>query len=276
MHIAQFTTRPSNPAQRNAARQLRRQRTAALLRAADECDDQGTRQEILHEAILLNLEVARSLAHPYSGRGIPAEDLEQVACAALVRAASDFDPSRSSDFLAYAVPTVRGELKKHFRDCGWTVRPPRRVQELQAVVAEARARLQQALGREPTLEEVAADVDEEPSAVAETATAGGCFAPTSLDLPVGDKSLTTLGDMVAATSSGFDAAEARLMLWPVIRRLPARDQRILGLRFLEGRTQQEIGDELGVTQMQVSRLLGRILRDLRRALDGEPDEAISA
>jgi RNA polymerase sigma-B factor len=257
-------------------RQVRRQRTAALLRAADACADEGTRQEILHEAILLNLDVARSMALRYSGRGIPDEDLEQVAYAALVRAAADFDPSRSSDFLAYVVPTVRGEVKKYFRDSGWTVRPPRRIQELQAVVADARARLQQVLGRDPTPEEIAADVGEDPALVAEAATALGCFAPASLDLPVGDRSMTTLGDLVAAPSSGFDAAEARLMLWPAIRSLPARDRKILGLRFLEGLTQQEIGDELGVTQMQVSRLLSRILRDLRLALHSEEVEAVSA
>ncbi|KRA28074.1 MULTISPECIES: sigma-70 family RNA polymerase sigma factor [unclassified Nocardioides] len=231
---------------------------------------------MLNEVVVLNLEVARSLAAPYAGRGIPTEDLEQVAYAALVRAAADFDPSRSSDFLAYVVPTVRGEVKKYFRDHGWTVRPPRRIQEMQASVAVARAQLQQLQGREPTLEEVAVEVDGDLALVSEAASAGGCFTPTSLDRPLTDQSGSTIGDLIPADSTDFDAAEARVMLWPVIRRLPPRDRKILRLRFFEGRTQQEIGDELGVTQMQVSRLLTRILRDLRRAIDSDPTDALGA
>ncbi|WP_237111495.1 sigma-70 family RNA polymerase sigma factor [Nocardioides sp. WS12] len=234
------------------------------------------RQELRHEAILLNLEVARSIAARYAGRGIPTDDLEQVACAALVRAAADFDPKLSNEFIAYAVPTIRGEVKKHFRDCGWTIRPPRRVQELQASVAHARALLQQSLGREPTLEEVADDIGADLDQVIEAAAADGCFTPTSLDRPVTQLSDLTIGDLLPASSSGFDAAEARVLLGPAIRHLPPRDRRILRLRFFEGRTQQEIGDELGVTQMQVSRLLTRILRDLRRALGPESLDALGA
>lgn len=231
---------------------------------------------MLDEVVLSNLEVARSLAASYAGRGIPAEDLEQVAYAALVKAAAGFDPARSTDFLAYAVPTIRGEVKKYFRDHGWAVRPPRRIQEMQASVAVARARLQQLQGRDPTLEEIADEVGEDLALVSEAASADGCFTPASLDRPLTDQSSSTLGDLVPADTTELDAAEARVILWPLIRRLPPRDRKILRLRFFEGRTQQEIGDELGVTQMQVSRLLTRILRDLRRAIDHDPSDALGA
>jgi RNA polymerase sigma-B factor len=261
---------------RHPSRRRRRARTAELLRMAELSQDPDHRRQALDDVIVLNMDVARTLVAPYSGRGIPAEDLEQVAYAALVRAARDFDPDQANDFLAYAVPTVRGEVKKYFRDYGWVVRPPRRLQELQAEAAVARSRLQQHHGREPTLPEIADEVGAEADAVEEALAADGCFSPTSLDRPIGEGSTTKLGDLLGEPPTELDAAEARLMLWPVVRRLPKRDRTILRLRFWEGWTQQEIGEQLGVTQMQVSRLLSRILADLHRALTGEPVEADSA
>jgi RNA polymerase sigma-B factor len=257
-------------------RSRRRSRTADLLRAAELAQDPDHRRQALDDVVVLNMEVARSVVASYSGRGIPAEDLEQVAYAALVRAARNFDPDQANDLLAYAVPTVRGEVKKYFRDYGWVVRPPRRLQELQAEVARGRARLQQQLGREPTLAEIAEELGVQTSEVDEALSADGCFAPTSLDRPVGDRSSTTLGEILPAPPEELEAAEARLMLWPVVGRLPKRDRTILRLRFWEGWTQQEIGEQLGVTQMQVSRLLSRILADLHQALTGDPVEADSA
>src|SRR5689334_22549393 len=125
----------------SAARRRRRARTRELLLRARAATEPHERQAALDESVELNMEVARTLAAPYAGRGIELDDLYQVAYAALTRAARDFDPERSDEFLAYAVPTVRGEVKKFFRDCGWTVRPPRRIQELQAAVSAARSRL---------------------------------------------------------------------------------------------------------------------------------------
>ena len=261
---------------RPPGRRRRHLRTAELLREAELAQDSDHRRQALYDVVVLNMDVARTLVAPYSGRGIPAEDLEQVAYAALVRAARDFDPRQANDFLAYAVPTVRGEVKKYFRDYGWVVRPPRRLQELQAEVARGRSRLQQQCGREPTLAEIAGELGVQTAAVAEALAADGCFAPTSLDRLVGDGPSTRLGDLLPALPAELDAAEARLMLWPVVRRLPKRDRTILRLRFWDGWTQQEIGEQLGVTQMQVSRLLSRILADLQRALTGEPVEADSA
>ncbi|GAB3866891.1 SigB/SigF/SigG family RNA polymerase sigma factor [Nocardioides maradonensis] len=249
-------------------RQRRRARTKALLHAARDAATPEERQAALDDVVVLNMEVARSLAAPYGGRGIAVEDLEQVAYAALVRAARDFDPDRADEFLAYAVPTVRGEVKKYFRDHGWTVRPPRRVQELQAAVAAARSRLEQDTGREPDLSEIAAEIEEPLDAVEEAMAAEGCFTPTSLDRPVGESAGTALGDLLPAEESAYDLADARVMLEPALRGLAPRDREIVKLRFFEGLTQKEIGERIGVTQMQVSRLISRILRDLRKEIDG--------
>jgi len=233
--------------------------------------DDAARKRALDRVVMLNLGVARSLASRHRGKGVPLEDLEQVAYLALVRAARQFDVDRRRNFLTYAVPTIRGELKKYFRDNGWMVRPPRRTQEIQSRVVAARDDLHRVHARPPTHDEIADSLGLEVDDVAEALRAEGCFHPSSLDRPVGaaDGGTTPLGDLLADEDDrDRDAAEARLMLRPVVRRLRRRDQRILRLRFFEGRTQQEIADDLGVTQMQVSRLLARILGQLRAALNG--------
>jgi len=260
---------PSAPAI-SPARQRRRARTRELLHAARQATTPEQRQEALHAVVELNMEVARSLAAPYGGRGIASEDLEQVAYTALVRAARDFDPEQADDFLAYAVPTVRGEVKKYFRDHGWTVRPPRRVQELQAAVSAARSRLEQESGREPDLADIAAQIDEPLAAIEEAMTAEGCFTPASLDRPVGDDASASLGDLLSDDDAGYEAADARVMLAPALQRLAPRDRMIVKLRFYDGLTQKEVGERIGVTQMQVSRLLSRILRELREEIGGTP------
>ena len=210
--------------------------------------------------------VACRLARHYSGRGIPVSDLEQVAYMGLTAAARRFDPSHGRDFLAFAVPTIKGELRKCFRDAGWVVRPPRRLQELQARVWAAEGDLVQSLGRSPTARELAAHLEVEEDDVIEVLGMEGCFAPDSLDMPLGDRDSATFADLQGAVDPGFELSEARVTLGPVMRRLGERDRRILELRFFHGWTQQQIGDEIGVTQMQVSRLLSRILRDLRNEL----------
>jgi RNA polymerase sigma-B factor len=267
--LSAATTQPS--------RLERRQRTRALLAQAHQATSETERTEALDEVVRINMPVARTLAAPYAGRGIPLEDLEQVAFMALIRAARGFQPDRAGDFLAYAVPTIRGEVKKHFRDHGWTVRPPRRIQELQAEVIRTRSELEQSTGHEPDLEEIAQEIGEPVEEVAEAMAADGCFSPSSLDQPVRSESGTPLGELVASEDPGFEAAEARAMLASAIAALGERDRRILRMRFFDGLTQKEIGREIGVTQMQVSRLLTRILADLRREMlaptnGHDPDE----
>jgi RNA polymerase sigma-B factor len=254
-------------------REQRRDRTARALRAAGATTDVDRRLELLDYVVRINMPVAYSVASRFFHRGIDEDDLVQVAYAALIRAARDFDDTRMQDFLSYAVPTIRGELKKHFRDHGWTVRPPRRVQEIQQHVARAQGDLTQQLGRSPTPSDLAAHLGLDLADVVEAMSADGCFTPASLDRTTGGQDgqqAGTLGELLASIDQARSAAEARTVLAPVVRQLKERDRRILYLRFFEQRTQQEIAEELGVTQMQVSRLLTRIMRDLRTELTAEP------
>jgi RNA polymerase sigma-B factor len=257
----------------------RRERTARALAASGKTHSAVRRRELLDYVVRINMGVASSVARRYVHRGIEEEDLVQVAYAALIRAAHGFDPSRDQDFLAYAVPTIRGEVKKHFRDRGWVVRPPRRIQEIQAGITRAEGDLAQDLGRPPRPGELAAHLRVEVDEVMEAIALVGCFAPSSLDRPVvgpAGVGFATVGDLLGADDGSQSAAEARVALAPAVRRLNERDRRILFMRFFEERTQQEIGDALGVSQMQVSRLLARILRNLRADLVHGDDGARSA
>lgn len=245
--------------------QVRRERTSTLLAEAAEAD--GDRREaLLNEVVVLNMPVAHAVARRFRNRGVPLEDLEQVACCALVRAARRFDVTQERDFLSYAVPTMSGELKRYFRDHGWTIRPPRRIQEIHSkVVALHRAGLEN--GEPATPADIAAALDIPVSDVEEALATQGCFQPASLDFTVHDDGDMTVGDLLSADDERErEALEARVILQPVVRRLSERDRRILHLRFAEDRTQAEIGQEIGVTQMQVSRLLTRIIDELRDEL----------
>jgi RNA polymerase sigma-B factor len=241
--------------------------TASLL--AKLADASGQRRDALVQRIVrVNMPVARMLAKRYSGRGISADDLEQVAYLGLVKAARGYDAERGSDFLSYAVPTIRGEIRKHFRDAGWVVRPPRRIQELQSRLWSADAELTQSLHRSPTPSELAAHLDVPLDDVIEALGADGCFVPSSLDLPLGEEDAETVGDRQGGADPAFANCEARVILGPLVRKLGERDRKIVELRFFRGWSQQQIGDEIGVTQMQVSRLLSRILAELRTAIEG--------
>lgn len=222
----------------------------------------GPREQL----ILLNMPVAASIAARYRNRGIAQEDLSQVAYLALVKAARNFDETSGHDFLSYAVPTIRGEVLRHFRDHGWTIRPPRRIQELQTRITVAEDELAATKAGTPTQDEVAEHLGETPTAVREALGASGCFAPTSLDRPAIDGS-GAIVDLLGEDDTGYVAAEARVLLTRAVRRLSTRDRRALVLRYYRGLTQAEIADELGLTQAQVSRLLARVLAELREAMD---------
>jgi RNA polymerase sigma-B factor len=274
---------PDQPASQlpTLTRLQRRERTARALAESGKTRSASRRLELLDYVVRINMGVASSVARRYVHRGIEEDDLAQVAYAALVRAARGFDPSRDQDFLSYAVPTIRGELKKHFRDRGWVVRPPRRIQEIQAKLTHAEEDLAQELGRRSRPDELAAHLQVDVDEVREAMAAEGCFSPSSLDRPLAGLDgvgLATVGDMLGEEDRSQAAAEARVTLAPVLRRLKERDRRILYMRFFEQRTQQEIADDIGVTQMQVSRLLSRIMRDLRDELghpgDSSPSDAI--
>ena len=260
----------SRPAAEGKERARRTDHIVADLRLV-ESETSGSRS-LIDQLIETNAGVARSMAGRYRNRGIDLDDLEQVALLGLTKAAQRFDPDAGHDFLSYAVPTIRGELRRHFRDAGWMVRPPRRVQDLQSRISRAQDELEPLLGRSPRPSEVAERLEVPVEDVIEALAADGCFTPTSLDGPVGDGS-SSLGDLLGFEDRSVAAAEARIVLEPVLRRLSDRDQRIVQLRFVEERTQQEIADAIGLTQAQVSRVLTRILTRLKAELAERPPAA---
>jgi len=227
---------------------------------------------VVDDLVETHIGVARSIARRYRNRGIDLDDLEQVALLGLTKAAQRFDPAAGHDFLSYAVPTVRGELRRHFRDAGWMIRPPRRIQELQGRITRAQHELEASLHRSPRPSEIAQHLDEDLDSVIEALAADGCFTPTSLDLTVAEGS-STLGDLIGADDRSIESTEARIILAPVVRELSDRDRRIVHLRFYEERTQQEIAEAVSLTQAQVSRVLTRILASLRAVLAEERSAA---
>lgn len=272
--MATMTQGAPPPRDSAEARSERARLTHDLLRRAAHTNGRE-HQALINEVITLNRPVAHALAGRYRNRGQAQEDLEQVACLALTRAVRGFDPDRGHNFLAYAVPTIQGELKRHFRDAAWTVRPPRRIQELQSALSAARAELTQELGRSPRSVELAENLGCSTDEAVEALSCDGCYSPSSLDDRGPGPDGFSLGDTLGSEETGFNRAEAVAMLAPLCRELRPRDQRIVFLRFYKNWTQIQIAQELGVTQMQVSRLLKRILSKLREQLDvpSDTDEA---
>lgn len=256
----------TQPSQREIERRSRSERTSELFRSASSTDDPSLRELLLDEVTVLNIPVCESVASRYRGRGIAEDDLNGVARLALVRAVRRFDVDAGHDFLSYAVPTIRGEIKRYFRDAGWVIRPPRRVQEVQTAIAAVESDLSGRLGRSPGPAQLADALGVDVADVEEALAARGCFVPDSLDRPLSGTDDVHLTDVLGAEDPAHRAAEARAVLGPVVSALQDRDRRIIELRFFDGLTQREIAADLGVTQMQVSRLLARILRDLRRGL----------
>jgi RNA polymerase sigma-B factor len=255
---------------RGLTRAERSAATASLIAAAAASTDPVETRALLDEVIVINRGVAESVASRYYDRGVDREDLRQVAYEGLTKAVRRFDPATRNDLLTFAVPTIRGELLRHFRDRGWTVRPPRRVQELQWRVNQAIEALEGELGRSPSTAETVERLGITEDEYREALEAFGSFQPASLDQPVSGDSATSIGDLLPDADRETTASEARLTLAPVVRRLSERDRRVLHLRFFDDLTQEEIGKDLGVTQMQVSRLLSRILDTLRSEI-GDAD-----
>lgn len=237
--------------------------TAVLVRRLRTCSSPGEAGRLRDAIVVANCGVAEAVAMRYRGRGIPYEDLVQVAYEGLVKAVQRFDPALDVDLLVYAVPLVRGEIRRYFRDYGWTVRPPRSIQDLQGRMTQTIARLSSELGREPIDTEVreALDVDDEHYRAARAAF--GSFQPLSLDQPVAPFSTLSHGDALPAEDVDQPSCEARVIIDRALRSLPRQERRLIYLRFFEERTQQEIAHQLGMSQMQVSRRLRRVLQRLR-------------
>lgn len=249
---------------------LERSRLTHDLFARSQEASEPDRHRLLEEVVMLHLDIADSIAGRYASGGTPREDLEQVARLALVKAAHGFDAALGSDFMCYAVPSIRGELRRYFRDIGWAIRPPRRVQEARCEIGDTRGSLLQELGREPEPGDYVAKLGLDPGTVTEALRASDCYSPDSLDRPLDDtRDAGCAGDLIGGDDTEFDRCEARIMLAPLVADLPDRDRTVLRLRYVEGLTQREVGERIGVTQMQVSRILARIVSQLRSRLGYE-------
>lgn len=254
----------------------RSQRLAETRRLLSELPHAHDPHAVEDELVRLNMVVARDVARRYEGRGLAADDLRQVAYLGLVKAVQHFDPAKGGDFLSYAVPTIRGELRRWFRDGGWMVRPPRSVQELQARITRARSDLAHELGRPASSAEIAEELGEDLAEVERAMAANGCFAPSSLDTTPSsqdDEGAPTPGQRLGESEPGYAEVEAKVMLKPLLRGLDDRERLMLKMRFVQGSTQAEIGRELGVTQTQVSRLMSALLARLHDELEGAPAAA---
>jgi RNA polymerase sigma-B factor len=254
--------RPTTTVLAELDRLPRREATELLLAAIADAADDVERRDLEDRLVEVNLQIALDVARRYRSRGVPVEDLEQVASLGLVKAARGYDPGRATDFLSYAVPTIRGEVRRYFRDHGWTVRPPRTVQQAQARITSAESDLCQELGRAPRPTEIAEHLDLDLDLVVEALAANGCFSPTSLDAtPAGAES--GIGERLGEDDAAFDSAEARVALQTLLAHLDSRERIMLEMRYFQGATQSQIGEVLGITQMQVSRLLSALLARLR-------------
>ena len=237
-----------------------------LFRALAAADD---RERELIQGILARRHgpLVRWLAAKYTNRSVDFEELQAVGNVGLILAIRRFDPDRGFDFIAFARPTVQGEIRRYFRDKRRWIRLPRHLQEIKAKLGDATQVLTHQLNRAPTVAELAAELGVEPETVLEAMTADDTFAPLSLDAPTSaDDDSSSLGAEIGYRDDRFDTLVDCESLRPLIAALPDRERRILSMRFFEDMTQSEIGRELGVSQMHVSRLLARMLVDLRRQL----------
>jgi RNA polymerase sigma-B factor len=223
------------------------------------------------ELVTAHLGLAEYLARRFANRGEPLDDLIQVASVGLLKAVDRFDPERGLEFSTYATPTIVGELKRHFRDKGWAVRVPRRVQELHLRLGKVVSSLSQDQGRSPTIAEIAERAGASEEEVLEAMEAGRAYRFASLDAPgaTGDDENQTLASQLGEEDPLLVGIEHRVALSPLIAELPRREQLILHLRFFEGLTQSEIAGRLGISQMHVSRLLARSLARLRGSAEEE-------
>jgi RNA polymerase sigma-B factor len=241
---------------------------SALRRLATLERSDPQRTELREFVIGEYMSYARYVAGRFRQRGESAEDLEQVAYVGLVKAVDSYDAEFHTTFLTYATPVITGEIKRHFRDTTWDVHVPRRMQELSAALRHARESMAHELGRDPTVSELADRLDASTEEIVNAMDASAVYNASSLDVPVGlsDGDGATLGELIGADDPAYGQVIDREALKPVLAELDERDTRILLLRYFRNMSQTEIGEEIGVSQMQVSRLLTRILGRLRSAL----------
>lgn len=255
--------RDSGPVAAAADTAQRALRERELLRRYHERGDTRARDQLAEEMVPL----ARALAGRYTGRGEPLDDLVQVACVGIMKAIDGFDLSREVRFSSYATPTVLGEIKRYFRDKTWALRVPRGLQELQIEVAKARDKLTTTLGRSPTVQELADAVGQPFEEILQTIQSQDARRTRSLDEPTGED--VTLADSLGQRDPDIARAEMRVLLDEAMDVLSDRDQAVLRLRFEGDLTQTEIATRVGVSQMQVSRIIRSSLTKLRSDIERE-------
>ncbi|MDO0936212.1 SigB/SigF/SigG family RNA polymerase sigma factor [Streptomyces sp. DG2A-72] len=222
--------------------------------------------ELRNKLVRMHLPLVEHLARRFRNRGEPLDDLTQVATIGLIKSVDRFDPDRGVEFSTYATPTVVGEIKRHFRDKGWAVRVPRRLQELRLALTTATAELSQRHGRSPTVHELAEKLGISEEEVLEGLESANAYSTLSLDVPDTDDESPAVADTLGAYDEALEGVEYRESLKPLLEDLPPREKRILLLRFFGNMTQSQIAQEVGISQMHVSRLLARTLAQLREKL----------
>ncbi len=229
-------------------------------------DGSVEKAELRNRLVRMHLPLVEHLARRFRNRGEPLDDLTQVATIGLIKSVDRFDPDRGVEFSTYATPTVVGEIKRHFRDKGWAVRVPRRLQELRLSLTTATAELSQQHGRSPTVHELAERLGISEEEVLEGLESANAYSTLSLDVPDTDDESPAVADTLGAEDEALEGVEYRESLKPLLEGLPPREKRILLLRFFGNMTQSQIAQEVGISQMHVSRLLARTLAQLREKL----------
>jgi RNA polymerase sigma-B factor len=229
--------------------------------------ESAARARIRDALVEMHLPLVEYLARRFRNRGEPLDDLVQVATIGLIKSVDRFDLERGVEFSTYATPTIVGEIKRHFRDKGWAIRVPRRLQELKLSLTKATSELSQKLGRSPTVAELAGHLDMSEEEVLEGLESANAYSAVSLDAPDGgDDDSPAVADTLGVEDESLEGVEYRESLKPLLDQLPPREKRILLLRFFGNMTQSQIADDLGISQMHVSRLLARTLTQLRAGL----------
>jgi RNA polymerase sigma-B factor len=230
--------------------------------------EDSARQELREQLIKGYLPMAEHIARRFTGRGEPLEDLVQVATVGLINAVDRFEPDHGAHFFSFAVPTITGELRRYFRDHGWSTRVPRRLKDLVVAIRATQRELSQQLGHAPRPSEIAEHLGLSAAEVIEGLQAGEAYQSSSLDEIVSseDSSTATRGDFLGGLDAELDVIDDREVLRPLLTQLPSRERTILALRFFRGLTQTQIAEQVGLSQMHVSRVLRQTLTSLQRSM----------
>ncbi len=245
-----------------------RARAKALFHEVAAMAEDDPRHKALRDQLVeMHLPLVEYLARRFRNRGEPLDDLVQVATIGLIKSVDRFDTERGVEFSTYATPTIVGEIKRHFRDKGWAIRVPRRLQELKLSLAKATSELSQKQGRSPTVAELARHLGMTDEEVLEGLESANAYSTISLEAPDGgDDDSPAVADTLGVEDESLEGVEYRESLKPLLEQLPVREKKILMLRFFGNMTQSQIAGELGISQMHVSRLLARTLSQLRTGL----------